>query len=157
MTNPSPRPPDAPPAVRGRRNPRGRLVAAALLLPVVLSACSLRIGKDFQYNVEAGYRHNVVVSRDYSIGMAWLLDHKGQAETAAIVAKVVRSIWEIDRIYCPAGGIPGCDTVSEYTRGHSSDLAGAIRDARGSRTCVALTVLPPYNYTSKGRSHGCIG
>jgi hypothetical protein len=151
MTNPSPRPP------RRASSRRRRPLIAALLLPVVLSACSLRVGKDYQYNVEAGYRHNVVVSRSRSELAALLLRRTSPAVTAKTVADLIRQTWQLDRIYCPAGGIPGCDTTSEYTRAHPADLAGAIQDAHRAGTCLALTVLPPYNYTNKGRSHGCIG
>lgn len=143
---------------RMRPSPRrsnSRLLPLLLLAPL-LGGCSWTLNTDVALNQES-WRTNAVVSRQNTTLLVVAKRKTSMSLIATYVASQIAHVSEVDRIYCPAGGIPGCDTTSEYVRKHPSDLSGAIASASRTTTCVALTVLAPYNWTTKGHSNGCFG
>jgi hypothetical protein len=152
MNPPDPQYPDQP-----QRSGRARRYALLFGCCLLMAGCSWQFKTDYSWSSEnAGTRHNFVLSRNISRVLYNVRAQYGSRVVASDVAKGIAGVWEADRYYCPAGGTRVCQTTSEYTRSHASDLSSAISDARSHTECVAITVFPPYNWTFKGRSNGCI-
>lgn len=138
----------------GKRRRTLRRLSAVAFLALVLSACSYVINKDYSYNNEGGYRDNIVLSRNISRAMYSVLASQGQTKTAQLMGDQIVGEPALDHWVCP--GADFCTTTSEYTYGHPSDLAGAIRDSSSNSQCLTITLTPSYNWTRKGGANGCI-
>lgn len=137
----------------GRHSQRLLRLSGLLVLVLGLSSCTLHSGKDYNLTTECCFRDNFVLSRGLTRAIADVEHSVGKDKAAIIVAYNIRANSAGDHYVCPASAV--CETTSEYTRSHPSDLESASIDSQTSPVdCIAITVLPSYNWTHK--SAGCI-